>query len=79
MRSSSFTLTVLLAAGMAIAPAQAESLRFYDTFSGANFQKWWQSTGIPGCAATAGGQVEYATPNVTALLQRLLASGERDW
>ena len=65
---------VVLAAGLVVRSAQAQSLRFYDTFSGANFQKWWQTVGIPACAGTTGGHVDYATPDVVGLLQRLKAT-----
>ena len=64
----------LVALALSASLSWAAPVQFYDAASGANFVRWWETTGIPKCSAEAGAHVSYATSDAISLYERLMGS-----
>ena len=76
MSVRSLKLAAALAVGLGATSGQAADISFYDTMSGANFVKWWQTYAVPACQEKVGGGVNYTSAASAEVLQRLKAAGE---
>ena len=78
MKHQGIGLAMALSVGLAAmtVPARADSLNYYDTMSGANFVKWWQTYAVPACQGDVGSDVAYTSAGSPEVLQRIKAAGD---